>query len=130
MQKLGADLVLNSKTVMYRRKSRIYNGRGADLCFEAVGIPSTTNMCLDCLRKNGTAVLVGNVTPEFNLAISKAVFKELRIIGSYACTTEYAISLDLIASGKIEVDDVVGKAALLEEGNEWFHKLHDDPRGL
>ena len=130
-KKLGADLVLNSKNCNVPEEILAYtNGRGADLCFEAGGIPSTTNMCLDCLRKNGTAVLVGNVTPEFNLAISKAVFKELRIIGSYACTTEYATSLDLIASGKIEVDDVVSKAAPLEEGNEWFHKLHDEPAGL
>ncbi len=128
---LGADVVLNSKNCNVAEEVlRHTGGYGCDVCFEAVGIPSTTNQCLDCLRKNGTAVLLGNVTPEFNLAISKAVFRELKLIGSYGCTTEYATSLALISSGKIAVDDVASKVAPLEEGNEWFRKLHDEPTGL
>src|SRR5579859_1460525 len=50
--KLGATHVINSATEPAEKKvMELTGGRGADACFEAVGIPSTVDFALRCLRK-------------------------------------------------------------------------------
>src|SRR5207248_11521661 len=53
------------------------NGRGSDLSFEAVGVSATVDLSLQCLRKGGTAVLVGNVAPKIEFPLQVAVTREL-----------------------------------------------------
>jgi len=121
----GADITVNSVeqpvTETVRRHTK---GRGADFGFEVVGIAATINTLLDSLRKGATAVLVGNLTPVIEFPLQKVVTSEIKVQGSCAICGEYAIVLDMIASGALRVDGMISVVAPLSEGAEWFRKLY------
>jgi L-iditol 2-dehydrogenase len=104
--------------------------RGADFGFEVVGISETVNICINSLRKGGTAVLVGNLKPEVTIPLQKVVTTELSLLGSCAINGEYELVLDLLASGKISVDKMISAVAPLSEGVSWFNRLYNKEPGL
>lgn len=128
---LGADVTLKSTDPDLTQK--ILNEtecRGADITFEAVGIEPTVNLAIDCTRKGGTVTLIGNLSPDVRFPLQKVVTRQLKVQGSCASAGEYPLCLELIASGKIKVDQLISKIAALEEGNEWFHRLYTREAGL
>lgn len=104
--------------------------RGADFSFEVVGIQETVSLCINSLRKGGTAVLVGNLKPEVTIPLQKVVTTELSLLGSCAINGEYELVLDLLASGKISVDKMISAVAPLSEGAAWFNRLYNKEPGL
>jgi L-iditol 2-dehydrogenase len=87
-------------------------------------------MCINSLRKGGTAVLVGNLKPEITIPLQKVVTTELSLLGSCAINGEYEQVLDLMASGKINVDKMISAVAPLSEGANWFKRLYNKEPGL
>lgn len=129
--KLGANLALKSddSELMNKILSETAS-RGADIVFEVVGIDATVNLAIDCARKRGQVTLVGNLAPEVRFPLQKVVTRQLKVQGSCASAGEYPLCLELIASGKINVDQLISATAPLEEGNEWFHRLYNKESGL
>ena len=123
--KYGADILINTANLPVAETVRNHTkGRGADFGFEAVGISATVNTLIDSIRKGGTAVLVGNLTPVIEFPLQKVVTSEIKIQGSCAICGEYEIVLDMIAGGALRVDDMISAVAPLSEGAEWFRKLY------
>lgn len=127
----GATHSLNSADEILQGKIRqLTQNRGADLGFEVVGIQETVSLCINSLRKGGTAVLVGNMKPEVTIPLQKMVTTELSLLGSCAINGEYELVLDLLASGKINVDKMISAVAPLSEGADWFNRLYNKESGL
>jgi threonine dehydrogenase-like Zn-dependent dehydrogenase len=98
---------------------------------EPVGVAAhAVNLCINSLRKGGTAVLVGNLKPEVTIPLQKVVTTELSLLGSCAINGEYELVLDLLASGKISVDKMISAVAPLSEGASWFNRLYNKEPGL
>lgn len=110
--------------------AELTKNRGTDFGFEVVGITETVNICINSLRKGGTAVLVGNLRPEITMPLQKIVTGELSILGSCAINGEYEMVLDLMANGKINVDKMISAVAPLSEGADWFKRLYNNEPGL
>lgn len=128
---LGADFTLNStNTDLIQQVLNETENRGADTTFEVVGIEQTVNLAIDCTRKGGTVILIGNLAPEVSFPLQKVVTRQLKLQGSCASAGEYPLCLELIASCKIKVDRLISKIAPLEDGNEWFHRLYNKEPGL
>ncbi len=100
------------------------NGRGADVVLEAVGLDATVSDSVDSVRKGGTVVLVGNITPEVRLPLQKIVTRQIRLQGSCASSGEYPRAIELMASGAINVKPFISAVAPLEEGPVWFERLY------
>jgi len=127
----GADHVFNASSGNVAAEIRNLTGnRGADLAFEAVGITPTIQTAVESLRKGGTLVLVGNLSPMIELPLQKVVTKELTVKGSCAINGEYPAVLDLISSGKVNVNDMMSAVAPLSEGASWFDRLYNKEKGL
>lgn len=130
-RRLGADITLRSDQDDVPGAVReLTEGRGADLAFEAVGITPTVRLAIQTLRKGGTAVLVGNLSPTVELPLQAVVTQEITVLSSCAINGEYAAALDLIARGSINVDALVSATAPLEEGPGWFERLYRQEPGL
>lgn len=128
---LGADLALKSDhNELMNKILGETASRGADIVFEVVGIDATVNLAIDCARKGGQVTLVGNLAPEVRFPLQKVVTRQLKVQGSCASAGEYPQCLELIASGKIKVDQLISATAPLEEGNQWFHRLYNKESGL
>lgn len=124
-REVGADAVLHAsgdelvQAVMAQTK-----GAGVDIVFEAVGRNETIATAIDAVRKGGTVTLIGNITPSIHLPLQKVVSRELRLLGSAASAGEYPEAIRLMTSGRIQVRPLITAVAPLEDGPQWFARLH------
>lgn len=130
-RELGAHHTLNSKSIDVPAAVRgLTDGRGADVAFEAVGIEATVRAAVLAVRKGGTVTLIGNVARDVSLPLQAVVTRQIRLQGSCASSGEYPECLELIASGKVDVDRFISATAPLEEGAAWFERLYKKEPGL
>ena len=80
------------------------SGGGFDVAFEAVGLGSTVDECIDAVKPGGKVVMIGNsVTPKVEFNMNRAVLQEVQLLGSVSCTrVEFEETIDLIANGVID----------------------------
>lgn len=130
-RKIGADLTINAGDGdAAKRVLDATGGDGADACFEAVGVEPTVKLALESVRKGGPVVLIGNVTPEVSVPLQRIVTGELDVLGSCASAGEYAACVDMVASGRMDVAPLISEVVPLDDGAEWFKRLHDGGDGL
>lgn len=128
---LGAAHTVNAgETDAVRTIRELTGGLGADIALEVVGSTPTVKAGVECLRKGGTLVLVGNLSPTVELPLQSVVTREIRLQGSCASCGDYPECLDLIGSGKINVDYMLSAVAPLQEGADWFQRLYTHEKGL
>ncbi len=123
-KELGAtDVLLAGKDVVAQILQRT-GGVGVDVAMEAVGQDETVNAAIASVRKGGTVVLVGNISPEATLPLQKVVTRQIRLQGSCASAGEYPQAIKLMASGAIRVKPLITAIAPLAEGPQWFERLY------
>lgn len=121
---LGAtDVIPSSQGDVAAEVARLTGGAGADLAFEVVGVSATLQLALACLRRGGSAVLVGNLAPKTDFPLQSVVTRELTLFGSCSSAGEYPLCLDLISRGVIRVDPMISATAPLADGAGWFQRL-------
>ena len=124
-RQLGATHAINSGSAdVATEVARLTNGLGAEVAFEVVGFTPTLNLALGVLRRGGTCVLVGNLSPKTqDFPLQAVVTKEITLLGSCASAGEYPLCLDLIARGVINVQPMIETVVPLAEGAAWFARL-------
>ena len=115
---LGAELLVpggpDAAAVLEER-----TGGGAHVSLDAVGSPATATASVGCLRPRGRHVQVGlllgpDAAPP--LPMDRVVAKELEIYGSHGMAArDYPGLLDLVVSGALRPDLLVGRVIGLEE---------------
>lgn len=123
-QTLGATATFVSGSDLGEQLLRETSGAGVDLALEAVGINATVSAAISAVRKGGTVVLVGNVSPEVTLPLQTVVTRQIRLQGSCASAGEYPEAIRLISSGAIRVQPLISAIAKLEDGPQWFERLY------
>jgi L-iditol 2-dehydrogenase len=103
---------------------RLTAGKGVDVVLEAVGRNETIAASIDSVRKGGIVVLIGNITPEVKLPLQKVVSRQIRLQGTAASSGEYPEAIELMRTGAIRVGPLITAVAPLEEGPQWFERLH------
>jgi L-iditol 2-dehydrogenase len=124
-QRAGADVVLNSRTCDVPAEIRARtHGRGADAALEAVGMTAPIQTAISSVRKGGTVTLIGNFSGQIDLPLQQVVTRQIRLQGSCASAGEYPQCIDLMASGRIRVDDLISAYTPLEDAPQWFDRLY------
>jgi L-iditol 2-dehydrogenase len=130
-RKLGADVVLDpQRDDIAQVVAQATGGRGADVAFEAVGIPATVRTAIAAVRRGATVTLVGNLSPSAEVPVQAVVTRQLRLQGSCAIAGEYPAALAMIERGVVNVDAMRSAVAPLAEGAVWFDRLYRKERGL
>jgi L-iditol 2-dehydrogenase len=124
-REMGADETIDvSGAAMLAEVLRLSGGKGVDVVFEAVGREQTVTAAIDSVRKGGTVVLIGNITPEVKLPLQKVVSRQIRLQGTAASSGEYPEAIELTRTGAIRVKPLITAVVPLEEGPQWFERLH------
>jgi threonine dehydrogenase-like Zn-dependent dehydrogenase len=129
-RRFGAGHVLNAKSSGLPEQIRELTDGGAQSAFEVVGAPASFGAAVASVRKGGSITLVGNLASHVDLPLQAVVTRELTLFGSCASRGEYPTCLDLMRSGKIEVQSLISAVAPLAEGPEWFRRLYGHESGL
>ena len=123
---LGATETVNAKTAdLLAEVQRLTSGSGADVALEAVGSTATIKAAIEGTKKGGTVVLIGNIAPSVEIPLQTVVSREIRLQGSAASSGEYPRCIEMLARGSVRVKPLISAVAPLEEGSQWFERLHE-----
>ena len=111
---------------------RLTNGQGADVVVDTAGSAGILAAAIDMLRPGGRlsafAVSHSNIT---NFTSFPLYFKEVSIIGSRALLPEdMAPSIDLVASGKVDVSGFVSTTYPLQAAPRAFVEFEQNPGSI
>lgn len=129
-KEMGADVVIDPAVTDACGDIVRLTGGGADMAFEAVGIPATIALAAECIKKGGKAIFIGNLVSKAEIPLQKVVARQLSILGSCASNGEYPACLDLIARNAVATDSIISARAPLADGEQWFKRLYNHESGL
>jgi L-iditol 2-dehydrogenase len=123
--KFGASVLLNSNEIDVSTEiNKLTSNKGVDIAFEVVGITSSLKTAIASVKKGGSVILVGNLKKEVDLPLQSVVTRQITLSGSCASSLEYEDCLDLIASGRVDVQSFISAVVPLQEGADWFQRLY------
>ena len=106
----------------------ITNGDGFDVCIECVGLPQTFQNCIDAAAYRGRVGLVGVSKQKLDFAFTQIQTKELDIFGSRnALKKDFVELIDLVSSGKCDVKKIITDIYELDNSENAFKEMRDDP---
>jgi L-iditol 2-dehydrogenase len=106
------------------------DGRGADAGFDAVGVPSAFLTTIESVRKGGVVCMVGNFARTVDFPLQDVVLRQLSLFGAANASGGQQTCLDMLSSGAVQVDPLIGAVAPLVEGPIWFDRLAGGQSGL
>ena len=131
-KKLGADYVINGKTEdTVARIMEITEGAGFDLGIETSGSQICASQQIQAAKKGATIVLVGySASGEMTLPIGTSLDKELTFKTVFRYRNIYPMAIDAVASGKINVKDVVTDRFTLDNIQEALTACVEDKANI
>ena len=119
-KQVGANFAINSRKVEnVSEELKKMTLRGAHLSIDALGSQETCFNSVSCLRKRGKHIQVGLMTGDHKhpkIPMDQVVANELEILGSHGMQAfRYADIFEMIKSGKLKPELLVGKTISLEE---------------
>ena len=120
---LGATHVINSRKVDNVAAEVIkISSRGAHVSIDALGSQETCFNSVSCLQKRGKHIQVGLMTGDHRhpkVPMDRVVANELEIIGSHGMQAfRYEAVFEMIKSGNVQPEKMLGKTISLEEAPE------------
>jgi len=130
-KRVGAARTLNGQDIDVPAAVRdLTGGQGADASFEVVGHATTVMNAIRSLRKGGTVVLIGNLSPKVEIPLQEVVSREISVLGSCASSGEIPECIDLLARGAVDVDPLISLKASLDEAPDLFARLYGGDKRL
>jgi 2-desacetyl-2-hydroxyethyl bacteriochlorophyllide A dehydrogenase len=129
-KEMGADYVINSKKNDVASEIKKIAPNGLDIVFDVVGKASVARQGLDLLKKGGTIVMVGLMDKEISFPVQRITSWQLRIQGTYISSDEYPACIELISSGRVNLNPFVKHYVPLSEAPTWFKRLQEAEKGL
>jgi len=123
-RELGARHTINAGGMEEKallKEIRAATGGGADVAIEAIGNPKTIELASASVKPGGRHVQVGYTHQPVSLNAARLMFREIEIKGSLGCRpVDYPKIMEMVKSGKIQLEPVVTHRFPLEEINEAF----------
>ncbi len=128
----GADMTVNvAADDLHTACADFTNGNGFDVCVEACGAPETFLNCISEAAHGADIVLIGNGKRETKFIHSILLKKELNVFGSRnAFTKDFEELIDLVASGRVNVLNMVSGVFAMDNAAEAFEKLKNNDGSL
>jgi D-xylulose reductase len=101
---------------------RLTDGWGADVVFECSGSSKAWETVMDLPRPGGVIVAVGLPVAPVGFDVSTASTKEIRIETVFRYAHQYARSIALIASGRVDLKPLISETFTFEQSIEAFDR--------
>jgi L-iditol 2-dehydrogenase len=122
---MGADVLINPSKENFKEVIESHtNGKGVDVAIEAVGAAQTVQQAMSALAYSGTAIWIGNNKQMIDVNMQEIVTRELKVAGSFLYGyKEFKTVVELLNSGKLNVEPLISAQITLAQGLEYFEKL-------
>lgn len=101
-----------------------------DVYIDASGNGRAIQQALRAVRPGGTAVLVGMGGDDLSLPISMLQHREVNVTGTFRYVNTWPTAIDLIASGTVEVDELITGRYGLDAAEDALMKAKTDPMAI
>lgn len=127
---LGADEAVDLNSPNLRKELKaLTGGEGIDVAFEFIGVDTTIQQAIECVRKGGNAVLVGLASGTFQVSGFLLVAKEVQIRGVWtSLKQDYPDIIELVRSGKVDLSRSITHRIPLDEIN-WGLEILESREG-
>jgi len=128
----GADHVINSatETNFTEAVKKALGGRLVDAAIDCSGAESAIRAAVYAIRSGGKLLLVGRgAGATLNFPLFEAADREIDIVGVFRYKNIYPKSLELVASGKINVKPLVTHRFTLDQVTEAFETAREGRGG-
>lgn len=109
---------------------KITNGDGPDVIIEAVGSPITYRTAVEEVAYTGRVVCIGYAKSPVEFNTGLFVRKEIEILGSRNCTTEFPEVIQYLETGRFPIDEVISKTVSIDDAGEALANWAADPKGI
>lgn len=119
-----AGTILNEGDNFIEKCMEVTEGKGFDVCIEAVGLPSTFQNAIDASAFGGRVVLigVGKKNLDFNFTLLQK--KELHVLGSRnALKQDFLNLIGLVKSGDVALEKVITNTYKFDEAAKAFSEF-------
>jgi L-iditol 2-dehydrogenase len=103
---------------------------GPDVLIECSGVPSVVAEAVRCLAPGGRAVLVGMGADDVSLPVSRVQAGELTVTGTFRYANTWPTALELVRSGRVDVESLVTHHVGLAEVEQALTMGHQDPDAI
>jgi alcohol dehydrogenase len=120
--RVGAQHALDASPTVTELINDI-TGDGAHAAVDAVGSATTSTAAMNSLRRRGRYVQIGLLSVDQHPRVpwDRVIGWELDILGSHGMAApDYAAMLDLVASGSLRPQELVGRIVSLDEAAEFL----------
>jgi L-iditol 2-dehydrogenase len=126
-KKLGATKTINaSKEKTVEVVKELTHGLGSDVVFETAGSVPTTQQTIELVKRGGRIVWVGLAGEDvFPMPVLQAIDKEVDIMGIFRYANVYPYAIQLVSTGRINVDPLVTHHFSLDNVKEALEVAHE-----
>lgn len=126
-KKLGATKTINaSKEKTVEVVKDLTQGLGTDVVFETAGSVPTTQQTIELVKRGGRIVWVGLAGEDvFPIPVIDAIDKELDIMGIFRYANVYPYAIQLVSTGRMNVDPLVTHHFNLDDVKEALEVAHE-----
>ena len=128
-KEMGATHTINVRKEDVSKRVREIAGDGPDIVFETAGTPVTIAQTSLLARKGGTVVLVRMGKARLSITF-QAMEKELTIRCVFRYRNLYPVAIAAIASGSIDVKQIVTHEFTLDESEKAFQTVVEDAQNV
>jgi 2-desacetyl-2-hydroxyethyl bacteriochlorophyllide A dehydrogenase len=137
-RELGADIVLNpAEDVARVVANETFEGYGADVVFEDVGLPETQELAIRLARPHGVVMISGiSAKPVTFNFFDDVQLRELRLLGSIGTGSlpdrrnDYLVVIDLIKTGQLKTAPIITHEFSLDDYKKAFTVSEDSSRSI
>ena len=105
----SADATLNPTDPNFLQEANKVSGGGFDVIIDASGAPRAIVQAFDLIRRGGTLVQVGTLSEDPKIPWNLVMTQELNVIGSFGFPDLFDDAIELAASGKLPLAQLVSR---------------------
>ncbi|TIN15177.1 MAG: L-idonate 5-dehydrogenase [Mesorhizobium sp.] len=126
----GADKTINTRTEPEGLAPYLADKGTFDILYECSGAASALAQGIAALRPRGTIVQLGLGGAEMALPMSTVTAKELSINGSFRFHPEFAVGVELMRKGLIDVKPLITHSVPVDEALSGFELANDRSQAM
>lgn len=114
-RELGHEIVDFSQADPVEVVRQATGGYGADVALECSGAREAVGQCVEMVRKGGRVAVIGIPLEDARLPMPRMVLDEIDVVGVRACAGEMPRAIELAASGRIRLRELITHRYALED---------------
>jgi S-(hydroxymethyl)glutathione dehydrogenase/alcohol dehydrogenase len=127
-RELGATHIVDASSRNPVQAIRDMTDGGVDYAFEAIGLKVAAEQAFDCIRRGGTATVIGMIPVGQKVELDGVQFlSEKKIQGSTMGSNRFRVDMpkyiDFYLQGRLKLDEMITRRGRLEDVNEAFRAM-------